>query len=132
MLFVISFSYEQDNFLKYSQHTISEPTCFEDGVEEYICICGDYYENTLAKLEHIPGEWETDDSGKSVIKCTICSTVLEEKEETPKQIPDETESKNPDTDESSEEESIIAQIMSEVIKKISVVIKNAFNLSPRF
>ena len=111
----------------YSQHTINEPTCFDDGVEEYICICGDYSENVLTKLEHIPGEWETDDSGKSVIKCTICSTILEEKEENPEQIPDEPESENTDTEEPTEEESIIEQIMAEVVEKISVVIKNAFN-----
>ena len=71
---------------QYNAVVTKETTCKETGVKTFTCKCGDTYTETIAKLAHTPGDWETVkeptevEKGRSVIKCTACYEVLEEKE----------------------------------------------------
>lgn len=72
----------------YKIASVTAPTCSEKGYTTYICDCGDsYIDNfTDATGEHISGDWQIvipAQIGKSGIeqkKCTVCGTILEERE----------------------------------------------------
>lgn len=72
----------------YKTAGVTAPTCSEKGYTTYICDCGDSYNDnfTDATGEHIAGDWQIvipaqiGISGLEQKKCTVCSTILEERE----------------------------------------------------
>lgn len=74
-----------------------DSTCTHTGKEYSVCEVCDRTIGGITVLplkNHVSGEWETDESGKTVKKCTACSKVFEEKEteteETPEDVPENT------------------------------------------
>ncbi len=81
----------------HGEHKLStvtvDSTCTHTGKEYSVCeVCDRTIGGTtvLPLKNHTPGEWETDESGKTVKKCTECSMLLEEKEAEPEEVPEET------------------------------------------
>ena len=70
---------------EYSPTLSKEPTCTEEEIRTYTCVCGDSYTEPVEKTAHTPGDWETVkeptefEAGKAVKKCTECGKPLEEK-----------------------------------------------------
>lgn len=111
-----------------------EQTCRYNGAVKHICECGDFNIENIPSLAHTPGEWEILDSGKTVKRCTVCSKVLEEKEEVPETdeeitVPEE-EPTDPETEESigdeAEEENGIFEEITDAIEKIVDAIASIF------
>lgn len=128
----------------YSEKTVMrEATCRYNGIAKIACECGDYINETIPALAHIPGEWETLDSGKTVKRCTECLRILEEKEEVTEETPDDEEITEPEEtpeegtqeseteenagEESAEEESGIFEVIADVVEKIIDAIVSIFS-----
>lgn len=118
----------------YENKTVmNEATCTHPGRFSCVCECGCSIYETIARLEHTPGEWETDDSGATVKKCTVCARTLEVKEESseettePEEAPQEPEIEEPVSDETVEEENGIIDIIEDVIGKITDIVSSIFN-----
>lgn len=128
----------------YSEKTvIREATCRYNGIAKIACECGDYVNETIPALAHIPGEWETLDSGKTVKRCTECMRILEEKEEVTEETPDdeeiteseempEEEIQKPEAEENTgeesvEEESSVFELIADAVEKIIDAIVSIFN-----
>lgn len=68
--------------------TTKEASCIEEGQRESVCTrCGEIQAETIAKLEHTPGEWQVTQDvtitstgvvvpGTQEQKCTVCGTTL--------------------------------------------------------
>ena len=123
-----------------------EPTCKISGILRHYCECGDFNSESIPTLPHTPGEWETDDLGRTVKKCTECQRILEFKAEEPEELPDEetttpdepTEPKDEETtqpetgenlddsaDEPAEEPSAFEKI-ADVFEKIADIFEDIF------
>ncbi len=70
----------------YTSAVTKEATCAEEGVTTYTCSnCGGSYTETIEKLPHTPGDWETvieptqSAAGKAELKCVVCGEVMYEK-----------------------------------------------------
>lgn len=128
----------------YSEKTVArEATCRYNGTAKIACECGDYVTETIPALAHIPGEWETLDSGKTVKRCTECLRILEEKEDVTEETPDDEEITDPEEtpeeetqeseteenagEESAEEESGIFEVIADVFEKIIDAIVSIFS-----
>lgn len=117
-----------------------EPTCRIPGTLYHYCECGDFNSESIPTLPHTPGEWENDDYGRTVKKCTECQRILEFKAEEPEEIPEEEptepeqeetiqpetgENIDDPTDEPAEEPSIFEKI-ADVFEKIAGIFENIF------
>lgn len=128
----------------YSEKTVMrEATCRYNGIAKIACECGDYVNETIPALAHIPGEWETLDSGKTVKRRTECMRILEEKEEVTEETPDdeeiteseempEEEIQKPEAEENTgeesvEEESSVFEVIADAVEKIIDAIVSIFN-----
>ncbi|MBQ7838275.1 MAG: leucine-rich repeat protein [Clostridia bacterium] len=123
-----------------------ESTCRIPGTLCHYCECGECSSESIPTLPHTPGEWETDDLGRTVKKCTECQRILEFKAEEPEELPDEetttpdepTEPKDEETtqpktgentddsaDEPAEESSVFEKIV-DAFEKIAGIFEDVF------
>ncbi len=111
-----------------------ESTCRIPGTLCHYCECGDFNSENIPTLPHTPGEWETDASGRTVKKCTVCQRTLEIKTEEPEEIPDE-ETTDPEQEEptppetegdSPAEEPGFFEKIADVFEKIAGIIGGIF------
>ncbi len=124
-----------------NDETARESTCRIPGTLCHYCECGDFNSETIPTLPHTPGEWETDASGRTVKKCTVCQRLLEIKAEEPEEIPDEEPTKpeqeetvQPDADENtdeSEEETVLEKI-ADIFEKIADIFEDIFAFLANF
>ncbi len=122
-----------------NDETARESTCRISGTLRHSCECGDFNSEPIPTLPHTPGEWETLVSGKIIKKCTVCSMILDVREETtekepaendePEELPKE-ETQEPESEEifneDSAEENGIGKIITDVFEKIAEVFENIF------
>lgn len=58
----------------------AEPTCTEKGYDEHSCKnCPYSYKDNYTDPEHTEGEW-TEADGKEELRCSVCNTLLDERE----------------------------------------------------
>lgn len=66
------------HFHTYTATIIQNRTCTADEITQYKCDCGDTYTSVTATATgHKEGDWEVDENGNYVRKCTICNAVVE-------------------------------------------------------
>ena len=62
-----------------------EPTCQQEGVTTYSCVCGESYTEAIGKIDHTFGEWEWltkptyTSEGCMAATCTMCNTETDTK-----------------------------------------------------
>ena len=101
-----------------------EPSCRTPGILCHYCECGDCSSESVPMLPHTPGEWETDNSGRTIKKCTVCKRLLEIKEEEPEENPTDPEPEEPTPPET--EEPGFFEKIADVFEKIAGVIGGIF------
>ncbi len=120
----------------FTKETITrKPSCTRSGSAKFSCECGDYHTEVLPVLNHTPGEWMNDDSGKLIKICTNCMLTLETKDAEPEEIPDEetTQPAEPEQEETTlskneepaEEQDVFEQI-TEAFEKIADIFEDIF------
>ena len=64
---------------------VKDATCVEEGIERYVCSCGDSYDVKMPIMNHTKGEWEIAaepteyNEGKKVLHCAFCETIIDQK-----------------------------------------------------
>lgn len=117
----------------FTKETVTaEPSCTRSGSARLSCECGDYCTEVLPAVDHTPGEWMNDDSGKLIKICTECELILETVDKEPEEIPDE-EITLPETeeipdnapDEPAQERGVLEHI-TEIFEKIAGAFEDIF------
>lgn len=66
------------HFHIYTSTIIQNRTCTADEITQYKCYCGDTYTRVTATATgHKLGDWEVDENGNYIRKCTVCNAVVE-------------------------------------------------------
>ena len=81
-------SYTYDEVIKASGHkyeeTVVSATCTNDGLKTYTCSCGDSYTETISASGHdivnIKVEVTCTEDGETYSQCSVCETIIGEKE----------------------------------------------------